>query len=69
MSLRALFAKSIYAKKGQQRLTYSGVLRPGYIRFQDEFKLIHTIFLHRNVKLSACTQGKLHLCEFIWLLS
>jgi len=37
--MRALFAKSIYAKKGQQCLTYSGVLRPGYICFQDEFQL------------------------------
>ena len=39
------FAKSIYAKKGQQRLTYSGVLRPGYIRFQDEFQLSYSQIL------------------------
>jgi len=43
--MRALFAKSIFAKKGQHRLTYSGVLRPGYIRFQDEFQLfLFTIY-------------------------
>ena len=40
--MRALFAKSIYAKKGQKRLTYSGVLRLGYIRFQDEFRLSYS---------------------------
>jgi len=43
--MRALFAKSIFAKKGQQRLTYSGVLRPGYIRFQDEFQLFYSQYI------------------------
>jgi len=50
--MRALFAKSIYAKKGQQRLTSSGVLRPGYIRFQDEFQLSYAHYISAQERQS-----------------
>ena len=57
--MRALFAKSIHAKKGQQRLTYSGVLRPGYICFQDEFQLS---YLH-YISAQECRTFSLHSRE------
>jgi len=57
--MRALFAKSIYAKKGQQCLTYSGALRPGCIRFKDEFQPFYSHY----ISAQECQTFSLHSRE------
>jgi len=57
--MRALFAKSIYAKKEQKRLTYSGILRPGCISLQDELQLF---YLH-YISAQECQTFSLHSRE------